>query len=170
MGDISVAELALRLVVSLAVVVALMLIAAKLLRRVGGGLPSLTGGKATVTPIDIAAVRPLTRNASVAVVRVAGRELVLGVTEQEVSLLHSGIEPRELDLAPTAAGSDVSDDAGGDGETATTPSFLSSLPITARIAVGGADRARRHRERQPQAGLPAWTDALESLRERTVRR
>lgn len=159
MPDVSAGALMIRLAVSLVVVVCLMLIAAKVLRRVSDRLPSVTGGSRsrTVTPIDVSVVRQITRAASVAVVRVAGREMILGVTDHEVTLLHSGIEPK-------AALEAAADTALGGGSTTTTTS-TPQTPDAARIAASGHPRRP-----EPATPLSAWTDALESLRERTVRR
>jgi flagellar protein FliO/FliZ len=70
-----------RLVVSLAVVLGLMLGAAWMLRRRGGGLAR----PSAVT--EVIARQSLSRTASLQVVRVGERTLVLGVTEQSVSYL-----------------------------------------------------------------------------------
>jgi flagellar biosynthetic protein FliO len=79
--DASVLGLLARLVVSLAVVLGLMLGAAWVLRRRGGGFTRPSG----VT--EVIARQSLSRTASLQVVRVGERTLVLGVTEQSVSYL-----------------------------------------------------------------------------------
>jgi len=106
---------ALRMVVSLAIVLALMYIAARLLQRTRGGAPVRTssGRFAAVaasvkktrsakpgrrparrrTQLELLARQPLGKTASVAVVRVADRTLLLGVTDSAVQLLS------ELDAA-----------------------------------------------------------------------
>jgi len=72
-----------RLLVSLAVVLGLMALAARAVRRRG-----LTGGGTSAsTRIEVLARQGLGRTASVQLVRVAGRTLVLGVTEQSVQVL-----------------------------------------------------------------------------------
>lgn len=78
----STAALLARLVVSLAIVLGLMAACAWVLRK-RGTLGRLTGGGA----LAVLARQPLGRNASVAVVRVGERALVIGVTEQSVTLL-----------------------------------------------------------------------------------
>ena len=169
MTDASLPALAANLALSMGVVIALMLVAAKLLRRAqgwaagsarGGGRGGgpLAATRVVRTPIDVATIQPLTRNASVALVRAAGRELVVGVTDTQVTLLHSGIEPRDHDL-----------DASADATTTQT------LPIdAARIAAlmpGSSSRGAQDAAPDEQApGRPAWTDALETLRARTARR
>jgi flagellar biogenesis protein FliO len=141
--EVSLPAMAVRLAISMGVVLGLMLLAARLLRRAqgmartaGSGSGGRRGRARTVTPLAVTGVAPLGRGASVALVRAAGHDLVLGITEQQVTLLHR--KPAELDL---------------------------DLPeATARIAVAAAE--------QPAvaAGTPAWTDALETLRAMTVRR
>ena len=85
MEDLSVVALLGRLAVSMAVVLTLLGLAAKLLRRRGlGG----TGGGST--RIEVLARHGLGRTSSVQLVRVAGRTLVLGVTDTSVSLLGEG--------------------------------------------------------------------------------
>lgn len=77
----------LRLIASLAVVVGLMI----LLARVAGR--RMRGGNGSV--VKVLHRQPLTRGSGVAVVEVAGRMLVLGTTEQQVSLL-TELDPFEL--------------------------------------------------------------------------
>jgi flagellar protein FliO/FliZ len=73
-------ELALRIGFSVFVVLALMWALARVVRRpLGSGRPH--GELAVLNR------QPLTRNAEVAVVRVADRAMILGVTETQVSLL-----------------------------------------------------------------------------------
>ncbi|WP_370327650.1 flagellar biosynthetic protein FliO [Euzebya sp.] len=173
MPDVSLAAMALRLAISMGVVVGLMLLAAKLLRRAQAAAASSGAkrGRAAVvrTPIDVASLAPLTRGASVAIVRAAGRELVLGVTETQVTLLHSGIETRavdedraaELDLTRIALDLD-GPDARLDSDEATSVAGIGAARIAASIPdLGGMPGER---------GQSAWTEALETLRARTVRR
>ena len=82
-------ELVLRLVFSLAVVVGLLL----LLARVAGRRFQGRTGAA----IQVVHRQPLSRGSGVAVVTVGDRVLVLGTTEHQVSLL-TELEPDELDL------------------------------------------------------------------------
>ena len=83
-GDVSMVELTLRLAVSLALVVAVIVVAAKVMRRRGG----LGFGRSGSAPrLDVLDRTQVARNASVAVVRVGGRGFVVGITEQSVTLL-----------------------------------------------------------------------------------
>ena len=85
-----------RLILSLAVVIGLMWIAANVLRK--RGFTGVAGRRATRGPqIELVARRPLGRNSSIAVVRVGGHALVVGVTEHQVTNLGE-IELEEVDL------------------------------------------------------------------------
>ena len=169
MPDTSLAALALRLAVSMGVVIGLMVVAAKVLKRAqayaassGPGRAAGRGARraATVTrlPIEVQTIAPLGRGASVALVRAAGRELVVGITEQHVTLLHAGPEPVELD---------PDGDPEGDGWDAA----LTELTDPERIPSPspGAARIAALVPTSP-GGSSAWTVALETLRARTVRR
>ncbi|GGD21308.1 flagellar biosynthetic protein FliO [Nocardioides daphniae] len=80
-------ELTLRLVFSLAVVVGLLLLLARFgARRFAGGAGSL---------VHVVHRQPLSRTSAVAVVTVGSRVLVLGTTEQQVSVL-AELDPEEL--------------------------------------------------------------------------
>jgi flagellar protein FliO/FliZ len=110
--DTSLAALLARVVVSLGVVLVVMWGAATVLRRSGVAGTAATGrrgGKRTA-PLEVIARRGLSRGASVIVLRLGGRALVLGVTEQQVSVL-AEIDPAELD-APVDATDERSSDAG----------------------------------------------------------
>ena len=83
MEDLSVVALLGRLVVALVVVFGLMALAARVARRRGLGSTSSTPS----TRIEVLARQGLGRTSSVQLVRVAGRTLVLGVTESSVQVL-----------------------------------------------------------------------------------
>lgn len=112
MEDVSVLALLGRLAVSLAVVLGLMLIAAKVLRKRGLGR---TSGSTATSRIEVLARQGLGRSSSVQLVRVGGRTLVLGVTENAVSVLSEAdpllleaelaLEATPTDPAPTQPGS-----------------------------------------------------------------
>lgn len=88
-GDASMAELGVRLIASLAVVVGLLLLVARMVNR---RYRSAAG--ATVT---VVCRQALSRSTGVAVVSVGTRVLVLGTTEQQVTLL-AEVEPDEIGL------------------------------------------------------------------------
>lgn len=154
MPDTSVFELFARLVVALGIVLGIMLFGARVLKRRG---IDLSGGVSRARrrhqprryEVDVLARRALTKGASVAVVRAADKTLVLGVTEQRITLLaehndHERNDPIEADDRII----DVRD------LQSLEDAHWTGLPIAA-----GASRS----------GTP-WTMALDRLRERTVRR
>lgn len=85
--------LLLRVGLSLAVVLGLMWLAA---RALGGGAARRGQGV-----IDVVARQPLTRNSSVAVVRIAGKALVLGVTDNQVTVLGEADLPEPPAVEPS---------------------------------------------------------------------
>ena len=111
---------ALRMVVSLAIVLALMYIAARLLQRTRGGAPvrpksgrfaalassvkkTKVGRRAARrrAQLDVVARQPLGKSASVAVVRVGDRTMLIGVTDASVQLL-SEVDAALFDEAESA--------------------------------------------------------------------
>jgi flagellar protein FliO/FliZ len=93
MGDASLWGMLARLLISLAVVLGLMLGAAWVMRRKGGSLMRRMGKG---MPLEVLARQSLGRTASVQVVRLGDRALVLGVTDTQVTYLTEG-EPGEFD-------------------------------------------------------------------------
>jgi len=81
-------EITLRLVASLAVVVGLLL----LLARVGGR--RFRGAPGAV--VRVLYRQPLSRSSAISVVAIGGRVLVLGSTEQQINVL-TELDPRQLD-------------------------------------------------------------------------
>ncbi len=159
-----------RVTASLVVVVALALLAARVARRAGRG-----GGTAGLRVVERTG---LTREASVAVVEVGGRGLVVGVTAQGVTLL---TELSAAELATAVAGPAV---AAGDDVPPWGTSPL-DLPTGTDLAGGGAGAGRiavrrapaaRPARTQQRAGTGAvldprtWRQALETLRDLTARR
>jgi Flagellar biosynthesis protein, FliO len=142
----------------------------------GAGLLGLGGrGRASrpLQPVEVIFRRPLAKGANVALVQAGGRQYLLGVTEQSVNLL------AEVPTEPSAAlaEDELNLDRG------TTPLSLASGP--ARPAspglLGNIDQLQdwQHSGRRPvsladapEQGPPenAWKLAIDSLRERTVRR
>ena len=142
MGDVSVFALMLRLVVSLGVVLALMALAAKLLARSSGGRIART---ARQVPIQVVARHSLGKNSSVAVVHAAGRALIVGVTDAQVTLLGEG----DIEL--------LTEPAPEEDATAITAAAGTRSPW----AMPGKSGA---------AAFSPWTAMLDTLRDRTVRR
>ena len=91
--------LLLRVVVSLAVVLGLLALAARFARRGGMGVPAAR----SAARVEVVARQGIGRNSSVVVVRAAERALVLGVTESTISLLLDA-DPGVLDLTTDAPG------------------------------------------------------------------
>jgi flagellar protein FliO/FliZ len=144
MSDVSVFALLARLVVSLVVVLGLMAVAARLLARQAKG--GRLARRLTPVPIEVLARQSLGKNSSVAVVHAAGRALIVGVTDTQVTLLGEG-DPEAL-LPPEA------DD---DPATTITAAARTRSPWTVPGATGAA-------------AFSPWTAMLDTLRERTVRR
>lgn len=144
MADAPVFELFARLVLALALVIGLMLFAARLLKKRGIDLATGRRSRGHHHTVDLLARRALTRNASVAVVRAGGRTLVLGVTDQHVTMLTEADPDPEADPAVDCVQLDLTEEAQWTG-----------LPV-----VAGA--------RLP-AGSP-WKTVLDTMRERTLRR
>jgi flagellar protein FliO/FliZ len=130
-----------RVVASLVVVVALAVLAARFARRAG-----VRGGGAGLQVVERAG---LSREASVAVVEVAGRALVVGVTPHGITLL-TELEPGELEAQRALQ-----------AETAPVPrrTPVSTLSTGERPAGTGSVLDPR-----------TWRQTVEALRELTVRR
>ncbi|TIC83534.1 hypothetical protein E8D34_15490 [Nocardioides sp. GY 10113] len=97
-GAPGMAELAFRLIGSLALVVGLLLLIARLVNR------RFTA--AAGAPVQVVARQQITRSTGVAVVTVGGRVLVVGTTDNQVSLL-AELEPDELLDADGLAAADA---------------------------------------------------------------
>ncbi|WP_426242374.1 flagellar biosynthetic protein FliO [Nocardioides sp. LHG3406-4] len=135
-------ELVVRLVFSLAVVVGLLLLLARFSAK------RFTSGASS--PIRVLHRQSLSRNGSVALVAVGDRVLVLGTTDQQVSLL-TELDPDEVDIPePTSifrpkAGEasialDHADDAVAGGRPATPVAGSILSPQTWRQAIEAATR------------------------------
>ena len=99
--ETSIATLLVRVVVSLGVVLASMWGTAAVRRRRGGvgTAPARRGTRRRGVPLEVIARHGLSRTSSIAVVRLGGRALVLGVTDHQVTLL-TEVDPAELDALP----------------------------------------------------------------------
>ena len=96
-------------------------------------------------PIEVLARHSLTKNSSVAVVHAAGKALIVGVTDSQVTLLG------ETDMAALMAPEIEEDPA-----TTITADARTRSPWTA--------------PRSGAAAFSPWTAMLETLRDRTARR
>jgi len=112
-------ELALRVALSLGVVLALLWFLA---RRLGAGK-----GATRRLPITVLGRQTLGRRSGITVVDVAGRTLVLGVSDTEVRLL-TELEPGPLTLL------DENDDEDADGEPVTSaPESRPASPLSGSV-------------------------------------
>lgn len=131
--------LALRVGLSFALVLGLMWLAARVFR---GSLAGRGSGA-----LEVLARQQVGRGASVAVVRVADRALVVGVTEHTVTVLGETL----TDLAALTAPAAVA--PGPDDVTSVAPGAPGNKPLAGSVL------------------SPAtWRQAVQALRERTVRR
>ena len=137
-----------RLVLCLAFIAVVLLFASRVAKK--RGLGGATG------VIEVVARQRMGRASSVSVLRVAGRVLVVGATEQQVTLL-AEVEDDELETALAAQPRPL---VGADGVTSELPVARRPLPArTGSGALGGSVLDRG-----------AWTSLVSELRERTVRR
>jgi flagellar protein FliO/FliZ len=105
----SVAGTLVRLALSLATVLTLMVLLARYLshRQIGTGFGSgATPRRRKALPLEVVTRQGLSRGSSLAVVRVSGQLLLLGVTETTVSVLREleEVEVDELELVPETTG------------------------------------------------------------------
>ena len=137
--------LALRVGLSLACVLGLVWLFSKGALKAGGRAGSGRGA------VQVLARQSLSRTSSVAVVQVGERALVLGVTEQQVTLL------TEADAAAVAAPQET----------------VQRTPVEtteARHVTSPALPAPRNALAGSALSPATWTQAIEALRERTIRR
>lgn len=165
-----------RVLVSLAVVLALVWVLARAARRSG------VGGAAGTGQVAVIGRQALGRGAGVAVLRVGDQALVLGVTEHSVRLLTSTAlaDVARADVARAdIARADVAPLPGGRAAVAVAPRAalpVAALPAAApsRSELRRSASSRSTPSRSALAGSalsPAtWARAVEVLRERTTRR
>jgi flagellar protein FliO/FliZ len=146
-----------RLLVSLAVVLGVLwLIARRAQRR---------GGRRRQSPIEVLGRQQLGRHSAVAVVRVAGQTLILGVTDGAVSLLTTAeiedaaalaAEARHAAPAPSIA-----------------PGAATAASVAASIPARGRSSARPAQEKSALAGSAlspgTWRQTVDTLRDLTAR-
>ncbi|SDX87542.1 flagellar protein FliO/FliZ [Modestobacter sp. DSM 44400] len=139
-----------RLVFSLAFIAAVLAFASRLAKKRGLG-----GGNGL---IEVVARQRMGRASSVSVLRVAGRVLVVGSTDEQVTLLAEVEEEEEVQTALAASPRAVAlAAAAGDGSALAPPTALAARSGSGALAGSVLDRG-------------AWTSIVAELRERTVRR
>lgn len=155
-------DLTLRLVASLAVVVGLLLLLARVAGKRFAGRPG--------APLRVLHRQPLTRSASVAVVTVGTRVLVLGATDQQVNLL-AELDPEELDAVDPAE--DDGDHLVAELDTLATGTAPATRPRPLPVRPVGAHRASpppRPAGQAPLAGSvlsgDTWRQALAAVKGR----
>jgi flagellar protein FliO/FliZ len=136
MNDTSTALLLVRVGLSLGIVVGLILVASRVLRRRGGGSPSRRMGPS----IELLERRNVGKRASIALVRVDDRRVLVGVTEHQIGLLADlGTElpepPQELE-PPIDVTSTPAIDATSSALTPVGP--LVSVPADNQDGTGGS--------------------------------
>ncbi len=176
------AELTIRMVLGLAVIVGMLSLGTRLVRR-------RVGGTANVA-IDIRGRQVLSKASSVAVIQVGARHLLVGVTEHGVNLLAEGddlvAEPTATPASGTTATNAATDPAVDTAIDLTDPADADSAdpeaaaaetdPIAidgAETGTSGASPVTARRPRPAAAGLTATLDhanVLDALRQRTVRK
>lgn len=148
--------LALRVGLSFSLVLGLMWLAARVFK---GSLSGRGSGA-----LEVLARQQVGRGASVAVVRVADRALVVGVTEHSVTVLGDPV----TDLEPFRGSATT---AGSPRTPATTPA---TTPVTDRFGSRAAVSLTAADDRSPLRGSilspTTWRQALQVLRDKTVRR
>jgi flagellar protein FliO/FliZ len=141
-----------RLILCLAFVGGVLLFASRVAKKRG------IGGATGV--IEVVARQRMGRASSVSVLRVAGRVLVVGSTEEQVTLL-AEVEDEELETALAAAVRPArSGAAAPDGESGQPAPRRTALPArsgSGALAGSVLDKG-------------TWTTVVQELRERTVRR
>ena len=135
-----------RLVLCLGFIAAVLLYASKMAKK--RGLGGATG------VIEVVARQRMGRTSTVSVLRVAGRVLVIGSTEEQVTLL-AEVEDEELQTALAAQLGPVAADA--DGATAPATRRMPAPAGTGALAGSVLDKS-------------TWTSVVQELRDRTVRR
>ncbi len=147
MSDVSLLELLPRLFLSMAIVIVVMYVAARVMKNRN---VSMTGNhlaigaknarKVKAPLVEVLGRQGVGKNASVSVVRTGGKTLVLGITDTNVTLL------TELDLT-------VEDESAGSADGTEAPRLLSVPPLT-----------------NPEPSGDVFKNILDQVRERTVRR
>jgi flagellar biogenesis protein FliO len=106
--DLSLTTLVPRLFLSMAVVIGVMWLAARVMKNrqlTGGGIIRKPASHRPAPVVEIVAKQGVSKTGSITVVRVGGKELVLGVTDSNISLL-TEIDTVDLGFAQTTSALD----------------------------------------------------------------
>lgn len=183
---ISVIELLVRLVISMVAVMAVMGLAAHLVRRRQGAGPMLAarGGPASgpgksvgrsrarkpraVAPLEVLYRRSLSKGASVSLVEATGRTFLLGVTDHTVTLLAElpGSAPTGAAPTPGQLTGQLTGQSTVGLETVPPVNLTDEDEWQQTGRMPGCERGPAGAETSDNA----WKLALDSLRERTLRR
>jgi flagellar protein FliO/FliZ len=142
----------LRVIIALVLVIGAMWVLAKVAKR--------PLRKRAANSLDVLARAQLSRNASVAVVKVDGTALVVGVTDGGVSLLH------QLDAEAFAVAEPTS-------RTAVDLEAITPKPVTSATTQATTQATTPQNRKTALSGSAlspgTWRQAVEALRERTAR-
>ena len=158
MSDASAPLLFLRVGVSLSLVLALVWVAARVLRKRGAGL-----SRKDPSSIDVIARRSVGRRSNLLMVEIGGRSLLVGVTDQQISLVAdlSGESADRPAVGPVAAITvDELDGPTPDDDSVADDGAVDTFDLTDALEVPMHQRAAE----------PTRANVLTSLRELTVRR
>lgn len=146
-------ELTIRLIVSLAIVVGLMLLLARF------GARKFRGSSGAL--VNVVHRQPLSRTSAVAVVTVGTRILVLGTTEQQISVL-AELEPEELDPSAFEAGAIALEGAPAAQFAEALEAAQLQIELPAPVVVPSSPARPQAR---PASKAPAWNpnDGLRTL-------
>jgi len=137
-------ELTVRLILSLAVVVGLLMLLARF------GAKKFRGSSDAL--VNVVHRQPLSRTSAVSVVTVGNRILVLGTTEQQVSVL-AELDPEDLDPETNSASAAAAEPTGQFAD-ALEAAQLQAGPIEPEAPVVPAAPARP--QARPASKAPAW--------------
>lgn len=174
-----------RLAISMAVVMLVMGVAARLVRRrqgLGGARAAADSGRRAgpgratwsargarrarpVPPVEVLFRRSLAKGANLTLVKAGDKQYLLGVTEQSVNLL------TEIEMTPEPSGPATAGlDQPGPPGSGTDLSGLDGLEDIDQWRKTGRTPVSLDRAATPGQPETAWKLAIHSLRERTVRR
>ncbi len=160
-----------RALLSLALVLGVMWLLGRWVRRRGGG--AARGGRGRHRDaVAVLGRQQLSRSSSVALVRVVDRAMVLGITDTQITLLgEAELAAVEALLDPPALSARARPVSSAPGQPLASVSARAGSAAFARPAAPAAGKALSNKALQGSALSPStWSQALDALRDRTVRR